>query len=426
MKSGLFVLMTLSIFLPSSMAADRVAVPSASVVSAEKQVNALALPLAKKKWTIIVFMNGKNSLSEFGAADLREMQDVGSGADYNVVAELGMVDHERDGMYPPVKRFYITPRVGRKAFALELSSSDKADMGDWKEAVDFIKYAKKNFPAEKYMLVLWGHGYGWIGNKPSDVISDEPLARAMSPDMQTDNYFSTMELRQMLKETGGVDVLAFDACLMADIAVYSEISKHVPYIVGSEEYAPETGYNYTDLLNRFAAKPDMDARQVSIAVADSYKTQHKNTTDNLTVSAVDSAQIPQFAKYVKEFVRIALKSSDTGALLGAYRSVARFQCAGAMHDADLYDFMRITAAGTKDSELKAAAETAMKFMREKVVIYNAAYNGHSGRAFGLAGYLPMSRKDYFSGYENLMFGKYTGWGELVTHLMSAEPIKPGN
>ncbi len=67
----------------------------------------------------------------------------------------------------------------------------------------------------------------------------------------------------------------------------------------------------------------------------------------------------------------------------------------------------------------------MKFMRDEVVIDNAAYNGHSGRAFGLAGYLPMPGKDrYDSGYEHLMFGKYTGWGELVRHLMAAEQSKP--
>jgi len=102
------------------------------------------------------------------------------------------------------------------------------NMGNYTTLRDFIMYSKTNYPAERYILLVYNHGGAWKGccwdyNYPE----------------QTDSFpdFLTMdEMRQALVEADGVDCICFTApCLMASLEAAYEIRDCTDIYIGSEE-----------------------------------------------------------------------------------------------------------------------------------------------------------------------------------------------
>jgi len=98
---------------------------------------------------------------------------------------------------------------------------------------DFIKYCKTNFPADRYMLILWDHGggsvsgYGYDQHYPSNTMRLDEIAVA-------------------LKNGGCVfDLIGFDACLMATLETAIVLEPYADYMIASEEVEPGIGWYYT-------------------------------------------------------------------------------------------------------------------------------------------------------------------------------------
>ncbi|MCH2105082.1 MAG: clostripain-related cysteine peptidase [Planctomycetes bacterium] len=84
-----------------------------------------------------------------------------------------------------------------------LTETSKTDLntGDARTLRDFIRYGKRAHPAERYALWCVSHGEG-------------PMS---CPDETTDDILFTAELTDVLGEEDSVDLLGFDACLMAGV-----------------------------------------------------------------------------------------------------------------------------------------------------------------------------------------------------------------
>ena len=117
----------------------------------------------KKKWTVMVYMAGDNSLDQNGLDDLSEMKKVGSTNDINVIAQF---DRAQPGI--PTRRFYL--KKGTTIDADAVQSLGETDTGDPAALIDFIKWGANSYPADHYMLVLWNHGQGW---DDTDIYADE-------------------------------------------------------------------------------------------------------------------------------------------------------------------------------------------------------------------------------------------------------------
>ncbi|MDD4005186.1 MAG: clostripain-related cysteine peptidase, partial [Elusimicrobiaceae bacterium] len=367
-------------------------------------------------------MNGKNDLSEESDSDLDEMARVGSDSSVNIVVEQGSMNLY-SGEFGEVKRLYIGKQSGTNPGYVLLDARKKIDMGDWKEVVRFVKYAKKNFPAEKYMLVIWNHGTGWVEEKGKAIEgtappSAETLNRGISYDDETHNDITVPEMRAMLKAIGGIDLLAADACLMADIAVSAEISGYAPYVVASQEIEPPGGYDYSLLLKSITDNPGMDGREAALATLSMFARTYSFAWADATTSVVDSARLSKFIDDVRIFVQKAVATSDKPALAEAYFKAQRFYDRTA---ADFYDFLKIASERTSDAGLKAHMVHMMAEISGSVVIGNAAFDKHDSRAHGISVYMPPA--EYSSDYDKLLFGKYTGWGRFVELMLKNKPAE---
>ncbi len=57
------------------------------------------------------------------------------------------------------KRYYIKKdKDPNKITSPVIAETPKCDMGSWEYLSDFANWVKKNYPAKRYVLIVWNHG----------------------------------------------------------------------------------------------------------------------------------------------------------------------------------------------------------------------------------------------------------------------------
>ena len=248
-------------------AADQAAVPATAAPPA-------ALPAAPEAaWTVLVYMGGDNNLERWVTHDLdQELAAVGSSPEVQVVAlaDRGRHPGTADGGWKGARIFHVTR--GMKATAdSAVADWGEADMGSPQTLVDFVTWARAAYPARRYALVFWDHGWGWWpGNTMQDVTSND--------------YLDMEELRGALETVDGVDMAGMETCLGQTIEVQAQFRGLAKALAGSEDSTGYTTFFYPDILNALQARPTMSASELAVVAAKSIRTGHDKWS--LTASAV--------------------------------------------------------------------------------------------------------------------------------------------
>lgn len=412
-------------------------------------------PMPVKEWTVMVFMNAKNDLSEsslFGLVgkwaekDIDEMKKVGTTSKINVVVEHGVKGKGS-------KRMLIL----KKSSGLGglLSSGEKvygeypnADMGDYKRVIEFVKWSKQTFPAKKYMLVIWNHGLGWIDpNMQEHTAGTGTSDKGIAFDDDTKNYIRTKQLGEILKASGYIDIFAMNACLMQMAEVAYEMKGYTGLIVGSEETMLAQGFDYEKLLNFMNGNTNFSKQQISEFFINWYKQFYAQgmsvgpltmPLDNVasTLSTIEPAALAELPQYLNYFADQVMRNNETEAVKTAIPSVIRFtSIADPAKDkkkliapyVDLYDFAKIVGENAQNPNTKQAAEYLMSFIKNKLVISSVGINRDAENNYdytkvgGVAINMTMKIKQvppqlasiYETKYEDLTLSKDSMWDEFI-------------
>ena len=114
------------------------------------------------KWTVMVFMNAANDLYPFSTLNMNQMEEVAGNPDVRFVVQW----KQSQAVFPNSSfngtRRYLARQDTSSSIVSELIQDLGADvdMGDPDELHNFIQWAKTNYPAERYVLVIWNHGFG--------------------------------------------------------------------------------------------------------------------------------------------------------------------------------------------------------------------------------------------------------------------------
>ncbi|MCG2726987.1 MAG: clostripain-related cysteine peptidase [Elusimicrobia bacterium] len=414
-------------------------------------------PMGAKEWTIMVFVNGKNNLEIAGLLNVNQMEAVGSDENMNIVVEIGRMkgqegDVDLDGNWIGSRRLYIKKDKDEEKITSPIIMKTKSvDMGDYKRIADFVKWSKANYPAKKYMLVIWNHGTGWFDPKQEKEGAD----KGISFDDETGNYVRTVEIGKIFKEAGKVDILAFDACLMQMAEVAYEAKDYADIIVGAEETVPGYGYPYHVFLSALKDAPAMSAEDFSAAIVKSFQTFYTIVKKSAVLSAIRASKLENFANHLATFADSVKKVNDIGAIGIARKEVLRYDIIGAKSDpsktisffGDISHFAdlistNITKRGVDADELKAKADELKRFISNDLVIHNATVgNDRLGSPLsdskGISVYLPPAetriQQDKLEGifenkYQDFAFAKASKWHEFVTFLYNVKAercIDPG-
>ena len=186
--------------------------------------------------TVMVYIVGSDLESNGGNAtlDIQEMLAADYEEDINVVIQTGGSYYwQREEMDDgKVQRFEV-----KDGKLVELEALGKMSMLTVDALADFITFAAKNYPADKYTLFMWDHGggtpiyYGYDELFPYDQLYDVEIGYAL--------------------EKAGVsfESIVFDACNMCTLEVAMAIKDYAKYMVAAESYTWDIGMSYDVWLN---------------------------------------------------------------------------------------------------------------------------------------------------------------------------------
>jgi hypothetical protein len=297
---------------------------------------------AKKPWTILVFAAADNNLRDFAPRNQKQMSVVGSNDTVNMLMHM---DIRLSGNKKMSRRYYIDKN---NPTPVEMAEKIAMDSGDPATLISACRWAIEEFPAEKYMLVLWNHGTGIIdpyGRRQFDTnfmfhynaetnnfeldrtIGFIDLIEALDDrgicwDDTTGNYLTNQKLEQALNEIvtnqlkgQKFDIIAFDACLMSMLEVAEITKRYAKIQVSSQEVEPGPGWKYDEALSIFNT-PNPDKKDVAINIVNAFAKAYKPNGNHpgfidYTQSALDLTAIEDLEKNVNELADILIRALES-------------------------------------------------------------------------------------------------------------------
>ncbi len=382
------------------------------------------------EWTLMFYMDCDNNLEAPQLNDLEEMMRVGSNAKINLIAlidrspksgtpdERGFTDRAVGGLPNWTDAKYVVIEKGKLRL---LRSLGEVNMGDPANLTAFLDETVKTFPAKRYGLVFGDHGAGWPG-----ILSDE-TSNSDGIDMSE----MPVVLKDFVTKHGKLDLIGFDACLMANFEVARTVAPYAKTMVASEELEPGNGWNYTPLMTRLTQNPEMDSFTLGRTIVDTYRDyyfspEQRDNSTYITLSVIDLSKIDALAAAISDLAvsnQTFVKTGGRPAILkiGAARSkTEQFgkSTVSAEANSNNYDILGYAQHIKAQVPGSAQSSDAVTAAVRAAVVYKVNGPTHPN-ASGLSIYFP-SRVNSVAvlGYNKHPFYTSFKWPQLLAEIFS--------
>jgi hypothetical protein len=243
-----------------------------------------ALAADEADWTFAVYVAADNDLeSSWDGVNVPALLRVPASADVHIVALVDRLS---------TTTVELIEFEGDQATVVEVF--DEVNSGDGATFEWFLGLVAARYPAEHLAVTMWDHGGGW---------------KYICADDSSDGDRITMgELHAALDGAAvPIDILAFDACNMADVAVAYELALTglVDLMVASEEMIPLDGFGYDHMLTPLAADPTLTPEELAQDMVDGWGLYYDPLAWAKTVclSAVDVHAVGEARAALQTWVR---------------------------------------------------------------------------------------------------------------------------
>ena len=374
-------------------------------------------------WTIMVYMTG-DDLNHEAHNDINEMENALVGLPLSVNIAVSW-DQPRTPTYStgngsqrawnsygrailqddpiPLSPFngIMTP--------FEIFPEDR-NTGDPRTLVDFVTTVTSVAPAERYMLMMWGHGGGLLGSN-----------------WDTESGYDELTIPDMVTALGSpgmpaIDILGYDSCVMGMTEVAHALSPFVTgFFVGSQEDVPGYGHDYTSVFSALRSNPyGVTTEAVARGIVDSFATQrlqkdligHPDAEDS-TYSAVRSSALTGLTNALKAFVDTTrgFTLSDWTLTRGAVAPVHTY---GGRTFGDLGQFLdNVSLRSTLPTATRQAAAAARSALNAAVTQRTVDPWGSNGLSIYLRADGVFDQRYY---QDAPAFITATGWAEFIYML----------
>lgn len=427
-------------------------------------LSVFAITCLHARWTLIVYLAGDNNLDSAIAGEqvLRDLNNLELGIDTASVSAIVLADR-RGG--PPdgdgntfvydIRHDTVPHQFGDSSMSYGIATStksvslimpsagnDELNMGDPVNLIAFSTWTITEYPADNYMLVLWNHGGGWYPKAP---VFKKGIAW---DDTSEDDFLSTEELgtalktiKELLPAGKKIDIILFDACLMASVEVAYEIKDCAYYMVASEE--KESGFPYDDILEAISSNPGYDSRQLCQKIVDlfdiCYSTDsslYSGTFSSRTASAIELSKVSDLAVSIDVLADMLISKISVPAfynVIGSIRSGTEYF--GTSEDdneyygcIDIYDLAdKIENSNSFNyTDLKSAA-SSVKSAVKSCVFANKTGSDHPNSG-GISINFPLTSESWNErnnpdyNYETLKFSQDTLWASFLGKYFSSPYI----
>lgn len=400
------------------------------------------MPREKKNWTVMVYLAGDNDLDQNGITDLGEMKRAGSTKCVNVIAEF-----DRAGTSRRTNRYCL--RKGTSLASDVVQPLGEIDTGDPRNLIDFIQWGAKNYPAERYLLVLWNHGAGWDdtnvygGARPAYAsraragrvrhsffrrpvlravklsAGGGQIARAILFDDSARDFLDNMEMKKALTSAADIlgqkiDLVGLDACLMSMAEVGYQMRDCTLFSAGSEETEPLNGWPYDKILKALVAEPDMKPEDLARVIVQRYIDDYKGGREYVTQSALNLGASKTMAGAVKALAAALTAGLEAAATLNTIAAArGKVQIFDTGDNVDLLDLCRLLREARVTPGIRNACDSVLAAVGGKVgFVLTSGYVGAKMKnSHGAAIYFPTAEVSPL--YAKLDFDRNTGWGKFL-------------
>ncbi|MFY9235435.1 MAG: clostripain-related cysteine peptidase [Fimbriimonadaceae bacterium] len=371
----------------------------------------------QSKWTVLVYLNGANDLSQFSMLNVDQMETVaGNPANLRFIVQWKQApDLGFPTWFDGTRRYLIKNNVADGQIDSELiqDMGTGVDMGDPDTLNDFVQWARTYYPGDRFVIVIWNHGNGWLNR---DRVP--PPTRGVSYDDQTGNYIRTHQLSQALGNDP-FDIVAWDASLMQMMEVAYEIKDNALYVVGSEESPPGEGYPYDTIFAKFRDTPDDTTKNLSKAFVDGMLGVGGYVNRKITQSSIETAQLDGLASALDNLaVELIANQASIGADIAWVRDNTKsYSESQAMnrHFRDVVDLcLKIESRLAAFPSIVSAA-AAVRAAAAAAVVWEG-HNNNSLNSYGVS--IDFSKASDFNlnnstDYALLRFATATQWNEWL-------------
>lgn len=262
--------------------------------------------------TVIFYMAGENSLSEFVASDSAEVVNAAASLPADVRLVLFIDDTKSSRICVKTKDEEMTVV---KTYENNVCSTDSASM------LHVLRDIVLTYPAKSYGLVCWSHATGWLftDSKSATSASAAPAVSADRRDVKRRSFGIDNGLRQPYNDNGKslniptmaglmaqlphFEYVMFDACFMQCVEVAYELRNVCNWVISSPAEIPADGAPYESVLPLLCADPFQ-----ADAVVDAYHRYYDSGPGYLTyygveLSAVATAGMEQLASATRQCVQ---------------------------------------------------------------------------------------------------------------------------
>ena len=409
----------------------------------------------KRKWTVMIYLAGDNNLSSEMIWSIKEMKRVNKIGPREPITVLVLFDPPPN---LPAQAYVIThgdkdnklireaklaaivnkgKKGGAKTLALDPGKSSTVhpiNTGDPGTLFQFISYGLEKYDAERYMVVLSGHGSG----ADEDFLLKDDSARDSLTIRELKDVFTAV--KQKLKDEEKervIDILGLDSCLMSMAEVYYELANIekpnsdgssvgeldttglgnvVDFVVGAEGFELSAGWPYERVLSALARSPGMNAETYATKIVEAYILYYSDYA--LSGQSVDLAACDLRNGICNDLKQKVAGLADT---LNKYLKNKKFKDAVllAHYDAqsykfdqytDLFDFCRLLEERCDNATVKKACNGVMEVIGK--IVKNSCYSGPAVQhSYGLSVYFPWNRISPH--YQCLDFARGTGWDRFL-------------
>lgn len=354
---------------------------------------ALASETKLHEWAILVYLDGQDQHTCSNAeAKARRLEAIGSTDKVSILLETSILDRNNPGAEKTAGRYFLKKSTDTYHFSSKPDEEIKnADMQNMKELASFIKWAKKNYPAKKYMLLLWTRHYDMPLRCPGCYLYRENLKASETADA--------------IREAGGIDVLGIDSDGLQSAEWLYEFDGAARYAVGSVDKMLLTGYNFEDFFEKLNDNPGSNPKKAAeylakafVSEIDRLSSSGQPVAQGYAQSVADLSKMKALKKKTDYFAAVLKAEKDKRKIKELLNNSLVLADGNAI---ELCDFAKAVTDNGSDKKIVRAAKALISQINKTVILNLAKDNPKSywvknlplSRSCGISVSLPKRQTD---------------------------------
>jgi hypothetical protein len=364
-----------------------------------------ATPRPERPWSLIGLIAADNDLAPEVRADLDELLAAPTLDRLHVAGELDTSDGALCG------RFALADARPDRGAHLALARRGPRNTGDPALLRDLLRWALAVFPARRRALLFWGHGQGAriaIDDGAGDALTIVELVGALADG---------------LADRPPLDLVLFDACLMAKLELLADLAPFARLVLASGEVVPASGLPYHRAAAILATSETAEAAAGALVEAFLDDAAARGQAHARLLAARTEPAAAAMAALGQVGDRLAALLPDARAAILEARLLARSARAGQL--VDLIDLLRRLDRRLDDPELGPLLAAATLAAGRCVLRSAALWPSRGPIAGGIniwfpsqAGLLRSGRDEYAA--RPAIRGAGAGWLRFLDRLHGVE------